>query len=161
MSYRFGSSRPRYSMKKPVEVDKEYEADIENISRRGDGVAKIEGFIIFVPETKKGDHVKFKVKRVGSRFAIGELVQAGAHITKKEGEIEKETEKNEVTFTHSMKLSSIEGIGDKRAEKLKSCGVNSIKDLANFDPKTLSGKLQISEKRVAKWINEAKKTLKQ
>ena len=75
MSYGFGSSRPRYNMKKPVEVDKEYEAEIEDISRRGDGVAKIEGFIIFVPETKKGDHVKFKVTRVGSRFAIGELVQ--------------------------------------------------------------------------------------
>jgi len=75
MSYGFGSSRPRYNMKKPVEVDKEYEAEIEDISRRGDGIAKIEGFIIFVPETKKGDHVKFKVTRVGSRFAIGELVQ--------------------------------------------------------------------------------------
>ena len=75
MSYGFRSSRSRYNLKKPVEVDKEYEADIEDISRRGDGIAKIEGFIIFVPGTKKGDHVKFKVTRVGSRFAIGELVQ--------------------------------------------------------------------------------------
>ncbi len=63
-------------MKKPVEVDKEYEAEIEDISRRGDGIAKIEGFIIFVPNTKQGEHVKFKVTRVGSRFAIGELVQS-------------------------------------------------------------------------------------
>ena len=31
----------------PVEVDKEYEVEITNMSRRGDsGVAKIEGFII-------------------------------------------------------------------------------------------------------------------
>ena len=63
-------------MKKPVELDKEYEADIEDLSRRGDGVAKIEGYIIFVPNAKKGDHVKFKVTRVGSRFATGELVAA-------------------------------------------------------------------------------------
>ena len=62
-------------MKAPVELDKEYEAEIEDISRRGDGIAKIEGFIIFVPNTKKGEHVKFKITRVGSRFAIGELVQ--------------------------------------------------------------------------------------
>ncbi len=74
MSY--GYSRPRFNVKKPVELDKEYEADIEDISRRGDGIAKIEGFIIFVPNTKQGEHVKFKVTRVGSRFAIGELVQA-------------------------------------------------------------------------------------
>lgn len=63
-------------MKKPVELDKEYEAEIEDISRRGDGIAKIEGFIIFVPKAKKGEHVKFKITRVGSRFAIGELIQA-------------------------------------------------------------------------------------
>ncbi|MDH5438657.1 MAG: TRAM domain-containing protein [Candidatus Bathyarchaeota archaeon] len=46
------------------------------MSRRGDGVAKIEGFVIFVPNTKQGEHVKFKIIRVGSKFAIGELVQA-------------------------------------------------------------------------------------
>jgi predicted RNA-binding protein with TRAM domain len=61
---------------KPVAVDKEYEAEIEDISRKGDGIAKIQGFIIFVPNTKQGEHVKFKVTRVGNRFAIGELVQA-------------------------------------------------------------------------------------
>jgi predicted RNA-binding protein with TRAM domain len=76
MSYRFGSRRPRFNVKKPVELDKEYEAEIEDVSTRGDGIAKIEGFIIFVPNTKKGEHVKFKITRVGSRFAIGELVQA-------------------------------------------------------------------------------------
>jgi predicted RNA-binding protein with TRAM domain len=69
MSYSYGS------INKPVEVDKEYEAEIEDISRRGDGIAKIQGFIVFVPNTKKGEHVKFKVTRVGNRFATGELVQ--------------------------------------------------------------------------------------
>jgi hypothetical protein len=33
---------------KPVEVGKEYDVDITELSRRGDGVAKIQGFIIFV-----------------------------------------------------------------------------------------------------------------
>ena len=70
MSYSYSN------MNKPVEVDKEYEAEIEDISRRGDGIAKIQGFIIFVSNAKKGEHVKFKVTRVGNRFAIGELVQA-------------------------------------------------------------------------------------
>ena len=70
MSYSYSN------MEKQVAVDKEYEAEIEDISRRGDGIAKIQGFIIFVPNTKQGEHVKFKVTRVGSRFAIGELVQA-------------------------------------------------------------------------------------
>jgi predicted RNA-binding protein with TRAM domain len=60
----------------PVEVDKEYEATIEDVSRKGDGVAKIEGFVVFVPNAKRGEQVKFKITRVGRRFAIGELVQS-------------------------------------------------------------------------------------
>jgi len=76
MSYGFRSSGPRFNMRKPVELDKEYEAEIEDVSRRGDGVAKIEGFIVFVPNTRQGQHVKFKITSVGSRFAIAELVQA-------------------------------------------------------------------------------------
>ena len=75
MSYGFGSSRPRYDVKKPVELDKEYEAKIEDMSRRGDGIARIEGFVIFVPNTKQGENVKFKITRVGNRFATGELIQ--------------------------------------------------------------------------------------
>ncbi len=31
-------------------------------------------FIIFVADARRGEHVKFKVVRVGSRFAIGESV---------------------------------------------------------------------------------------
>jgi len=46
------------------------------MSRRGDGIARVEGFVIFVPNTKQGEHVKFKITRVGNRFATGELVQA-------------------------------------------------------------------------------------
>jgi DNA-binding protein len=77
-------------------------------------------------------------------------------------EIRKASEKTKsTTLTPHTELTSIEGIGSKRVEKLKSCGVNSIQDLANFDPKELSEKLQISKKRVSKWIDEAKKSLKQ
>lgn len=72
----FSSGGPRFNVKKPVEVDKEYEAQIEDTSRRGDGIAKIEGFIIFVANAKQGETVKFKVTRVGDRFATGELLQA-------------------------------------------------------------------------------------
>jgi len=71
---RFGSNESRFNIKKPVDVNNEYEADIQEISQRGDGIAKIEGFVVFIPNTKQGEHVKFKVTRVGNRFAMGELV---------------------------------------------------------------------------------------
>ncbi len=45
------------------------------MSHRGDaGVAKIQGFVIFVSGAKQGEHVKFKVTRVARRFATAEKV---------------------------------------------------------------------------------------
>jgi len=77
-------------------------------------------------------------------------------------EVGEESEKTESAIPiQPPELTSIEGIGASKAEKMKSCGVNSVQDLANFDPKELAEKLQISEKRVSKWIDEARKALKQ
>jgi len=59
---------------KPVEVGQEYEVDIQETSRRGEGIARIQGLVIFVPNTKTGDHVKMQVKRVSRRFAEAEVV---------------------------------------------------------------------------------------
>ena len=75
-SYSSRGYRSRGTLKPaPVEEGEEYEADITELSRRGDGIAKIQGFIIFVSGAKTGDHVKFKVTRVGRRFAEAEVVQ--------------------------------------------------------------------------------------
>jgi predicted RNA-binding protein with TRAM domain len=62
---------------KPVEVGKEYEADIQEVSRRGEGIARIEGLVIFVPNAKQGEHVKIKVTRISRRFAEAEVVAEG------------------------------------------------------------------------------------
>jgi predicted RNA-binding protein with TRAM domain len=67
--------RMERSFNKPVEQGKEYEVEIKETSRRGDGVARIEGFVVFVPQTKPGDKVKIKINTVGPRFATGEVVQ--------------------------------------------------------------------------------------
>jgi DNA-binding protein Alba len=66
-----------------------------------------------------------------------------------------------VAATAPTELTSIEGIGGKRAEKLKTFGINSVKDLAKSDAKELAEKIQVSEKRVSKWVDEAKAALGQ
>ena len=75
-----GSSSRRYGFKPaPVELGKEYEADIVEMSRRGDaGVAKIQGFVVFVSDAKVGDHAKFVITKVGRRYATAELSKAKA-----------------------------------------------------------------------------------
>ena len=64
------------SFRIPVKVGEEYNVKIEAMSKRGDaGVAKIEGMVIFVANTKEGDEVKIKINRVGMGYAIAEVVQ--------------------------------------------------------------------------------------
>jgi predicted RNA-binding protein with TRAM domain len=73
----FGGGRPPMGPK-PVEVGKEYDVEVTELSRRGDGVAKVQGFVIFVQGAKVGQKVKIKVDRVGPRFASASVVGAGS-----------------------------------------------------------------------------------
>jgi predicted RNA-binding protein with TRAM domain len=57
---------------KPVEVGKEYEVQVSEISRQGDGIARIQGFVIFVKGARVGEKTKIKILSVGPRFATAE-----------------------------------------------------------------------------------------
>jgi predicted RNA-binding protein with TRAM domain len=59
---------------KPVETGKEYNVQITETSRKGDGIARIQGFVIFVKDGLVGQDVKAKVTSVGERFATAEIV---------------------------------------------------------------------------------------
>ena len=59
---------------KPVEVGKQYDVDITEISRQGDGIARVQGFVVFVKNGKPGQKVKIQVNQVGNRFAIATVV---------------------------------------------------------------------------------------
>jgi predicted RNA-binding protein with TRAM domain len=69
----YGSSFPP----KPVEVGKEYDVEIQETSRRGEGIARIKGLVIFVPNTKTGDKVKIRITRISRRFCEAEVVGKG------------------------------------------------------------------------------------
>ena len=58
---------------KPVETGKEYDVQITETSRQGDGIAKVQGFVIFVKNAKVGQSTKVKITNVGPRFATAEL----------------------------------------------------------------------------------------
>jgi len=74
-----GGSRPEGP--KPVEVGKEYDVTISETSRRGDGVAKVDGFVIFVTGGKQGEKTRIKVTQVGPRFASAVIVGASSQGT--------------------------------------------------------------------------------
>jgi predicted RNA-binding protein with TRAM domain len=72
MSY---GQRTTNSFLKPVETGKEYTVDVTDNGREGDGIARVNGLVIFVKNAKRGDkNIKIKINSVGSRFANAELV---------------------------------------------------------------------------------------
>ena len=58
----------------PVKVGDEADVTIESVGAQGDGVAKVKGFVIFVPGTKKDDKVKIKITKVFKKVGFGEVV---------------------------------------------------------------------------------------
>jgi predicted RNA-binding protein with TRAM domain len=82
---------------KPVEIGKEYDVEIQETSRRGEGIARIKGLVVFVPNTKPGDKVKIRVTRISRRFCEAEVVGAGEPKTEEASETTAEEETLEAT----------------------------------------------------------------
>ena len=63
---------------KPVETGKEYDVQITEISRRGDGIARVQGFVIFVKDGKVGQNAKIRISQIGPRFATAEIIDGSS-----------------------------------------------------------------------------------
>jgi predicted RNA-binding protein with TRAM domain len=59
---------------KPVKVGDELDVTIEAVAQKGDGIAKVQGFVIFVPGARQGETVKIRITDVRGRHAIAEKV---------------------------------------------------------------------------------------
>ncbi len=60
----------------PVSEGDELDVEIISEGEKKDGMAKVEGFVIFVPGTKKGDKVKIKVTKVLRNVGFAEVIQS-------------------------------------------------------------------------------------
>ena len=60
--------------KQPVRVGEIREVKIEAIGDKGDGIAKINGFVIFVPGTELNEKVKIKITKVLKKFGFAEVI---------------------------------------------------------------------------------------
>ena len=63
---------------KPVSAGEEIEVTIEAVASKGDGIAKKEGFVIFVPDAKVGEKVRVKITEVRRSFALAQKVEGGS-----------------------------------------------------------------------------------
>ena len=56
----------------PVSPGEERTVEIEDVGSEGDGIAKVEGFTVFVPDTEEGETVDIRIGDVKTRFAFAE-----------------------------------------------------------------------------------------
>ncbi|OGS52507.1 MAG: translation initiation factor IF-2 subunit beta [Euryarchaeota archaeon RBG_13_61_15] len=75
-----GAHRPVHVRKQPKAVEAKeivqgetYDLMIEDMGKRGDGIARKGPFIIYVPGTAKGSQVKVKIEKVSGTVAFGVL----------------------------------------------------------------------------------------
>ena len=75
-----GARRPVKSVKKAAKVEeaplvegKVYELMIQDIGKKGDGIAKLDRYIIYVPGTAKGAIVKVHIEKIAGSVAFGRV----------------------------------------------------------------------------------------
>jgi len=61
----------------PVKVGEELDVKIEAVGEKGDGIAKKNGFVLFVPGVKEGDEVKIRITKVLRKVGFAEVVGKG------------------------------------------------------------------------------------
>ena len=60
----------------PVKVGDELNVKIEAVGEKGDGIAKKDGFVLFVPNTKQGEEVRIRITRVLPKVGFAEVIGA-------------------------------------------------------------------------------------
>lgn len=115
----------------PVEKNKEYIVDILDNGFEGEGIAKIDGFTIFIPNTIKGEKVKILIVKVLKSHAFGKAL-----------EIIKSSEHRKVSDCETYKRCGgcdLRHIEYKETLKMKQ---NAVQSLVN---KTLKNKIEVEE----------------
>jgi len=64
-----------------VNVGTQYDVKIEDTARQGDGIARISGLVVFVPNTKINDSVKVEIKEIKRNCAVAEVVAVPEDVT--------------------------------------------------------------------------------
>ena len=62
----------------PVKEGDQFEATIEALGEKGDGIARKDGFVIFVPGVAQGDKVRIRVTKVLKKVGFGEVAGKAA-----------------------------------------------------------------------------------
>lgn len=108
----------------PVREGDELDVKIEAVGEKGDGIAKKQGFVLFVPKAKTGDEVRIRVTKVLKNAGFAEVIGASAAprreeakpVKKEEEEFQPSTEKDSDSFGDEPEA---EGVAETAEDELK------------------------------------------
>jgi len=58
----------------PVSAGEELDVRVESVGEKGDGIARKQGFVLFIPGVSKGEEIRIKVKKVLAKVGFAEKV---------------------------------------------------------------------------------------
>ncbi|MBI2208338.1 TRAM domain-containing protein [Candidatus Woesearchaeota archaeon] len=97
----------------PVKVGDELDVKIEAVGEKGDGIAKKEGFVLFVPNTKEGQEVRIRVTRVLRNVGFAEVAgEAGSAPEQSEEADAEEQQEEETSYTPEENTAEPESQGE-------------------------------------------------
>jgi len=109
----------RFRPDSPVKEGEEYDVEIISVGEKGDGIAKVQGFVVVVPGAKKGDNVKVKVTAVRGRVSFAEVVGEGQAAPAEEEASGEETSTDQES-EESKESDEAEKTEEKEEEKEES-----------------------------------------
>ena len=128
-----------------VEKDKEYILNVEALGYEGEGIAKIEGYPVFIAGALIGEKVKVKITKVKKSFAYGRLIE----VLEESCERRKPKCSNyELCGGCTLKHLSYEGQLDFKYSRVKDC----IRKIAGLDDRIV--KYPIGMENVYRYRNK-------
>ena len=58
----------------PVNVGDEVDVKIEAVGEKGDGIAKVDGFVLFIPGAKEGEECRVRITKVLRKVGFAEKI---------------------------------------------------------------------------------------
>lgn len=58
----------------PVSEGEEFDVTIEAVGEKGDGIAKKDGFVLFVPNTRAGENKRIRITKVLAKVGFAEAI---------------------------------------------------------------------------------------
>ncbi|MBI2545350.1 MAG: TRAM domain-containing protein [Candidatus Aenigmarchaeota archaeon] len=99
-------------MPKPIKAGEEYDVEIKEVGSKGDGIARVSNFVVFVNGAKMGEKLHIKITDVKDRFAIGEKTEGSGTV-----KTESTESTEEVKETSSDDWDSDEESDDESSEE--------------------------------------------